>query len=243
MSACGEAHVGAVRLLVRHMEAEELGQRDDEGRTALHWAASKAYEATGEGREEVVALLLSKGAQAQSGDETDKTPLLIASGEGHLGVVRILLQHMGGQGLEDADVNGYTALCYAVQGGHEEVVALLVGQGAQANIRDTSEDTPLIVASQCGHMGVVQVLIQHLKGQGLNERGARGTALHHAASKGLEGMVRLLCLAGADPTIRDHQGRTPREWAEEEASGYMCEQLNAKRAACVAVFKVSFHMY
>lgn len=91
--------------------------RDEKGKTALHRAALG-------GSEEVVALLLSHGAQANSLMPDRKTPLHLACLRGHLGVVQQLLQHMEGQGLAAQDDKGCRGLHHAAGQRHEEVVAL-----------------------------------------------------------------------------------------------------------------------
>jgi ankyrin repeat protein len=65
--------------------------------------------------------------------------------------------------------------------------------------------------------------------QGLDERDNLGcTALHCAAQKGHKKVVKLLLLAGADPTIMNNEGRTPRGVAK-----------TMKHRECVQVFEVS----
>lgn len=52
------------------------------------------------------------------------------------------------------------------------------------------------------------------------------TALHHAAARGRGKMARLLLLCGADPSLADKEGRTPRavaEMASEEDGGFYSE--------------------
>jgi ankyrin repeat protein len=62
------------------------------------------------------------------------------------------------------------------------------------------------------------------------------TALHWACVKGRGEVVRALLLAGADHTVTDHEGRTPRAIAEMEEEDEEDETEN--RAGCVAAFEV-----
>jgi ankyrin repeat protein len=173
----------------------------------------------------VVAFLLSEGPEVNTRDAVNRTPFLVACAKGYLGVVRVLEQHMGGQGLDDADLTGRTGLHYAAERGDEEVAAFLLSKGVQVTRTEEEGRTPLVMASSCGHVGVVRLLVQHMGARGLDGREYMGyTALHCAVEWDREEVVKVLLLAGADPTITDDEGMTPRALAER---------------GCAAVFEVS----
>lgn len=222
MDACRRGHLGVVRLLVPHLGKGGLEDRDGSGRTALHEAATGGYE-------EVAEILLSHGLQAQSTDTNRRSPLMEACEKGHMGVVQMLVQHTGGQGLEQRDGDGRTVLSHAAVGGHVGIVSLLLRHGAQAEAIDSYCRTPLMWACENGRLAVARVLWHSMGGRGLDRRDAdRRTALHHAAGGWkAEEVVRFLLLAGADPSITENGGRTPREVAEEEGLH-----------DCLAVFEV-----
>jgi ankyrin repeat protein len=82
-----------------------------------------------------------------------------------------------------------------------------------------------------GHKDVVQALLRHMGGKGLDDSGQNGrTALHWAVERAQAEIVRILLVAGADPTAADDEHMTPRAHAERRG-----------HASCVAVFKVSPH--
>jgi ankyrin repeat protein len=140
----------------------------------------------------------------------------------------MLLQHMGTQALRETDNKGRTALHWAAHSGHEAVVTFLVEMGAHVNSRDAFDTTPLMWACEKGHVGVVRMLA-HMGEEGLKERCTNGsTILHWAIEKGYHDAAKILLLAGADPTIMDDEGRTPRALAEGEV----------ERAECIAVLEV-----
>jgi ankyrin repeat protein len=221
MLACKDGQLGVVEGFFEHLGLQGLEHRTDTGLTPLHCAAQA-------GREEVVAFLLSKGVRTPV-DESYRTPLMVAAGQNRLGVVKMLLQHTGGEGLEDWDEDGRTALQLAAVGGHEEVVAFLLSQGAEADIPESDDKTPLMDACHFGHVGVVRLLVQHMGGKGLENRDDGGrTALHWAAFGSPAEVLRFLLLSGADPTVMDHEGRTPR-----------AEAVKSEDQVCIAVFEVS----
>ena len=63
-----------------------MSAEDHYGKTALHLAAIN-------GRVGVVRILLSKGADASSGDITGSTPLHVGAFRGFEGVARLLIEH------------------------------------------------------------------------------------------------------------------------------------------------------
>lgn len=212
--ACKEGSLRVVQLLLEHMGPQ--GLEDESGKMAVHQAAEG-------GRAEIMAFLLGRGEAAGTrGDECHMTPLMLASLHGHEEVVQMLHHHLGGQGLEDVNDDGMTALHLAAHIGHHEVVAFLCSVGAQANTRDVRGRTPLMEACELAHGPVFLHLIDHLGERGLDERDREGmTALHYAAAGGdgmkeYVSMVLMLLFQGADPNIRDNRGRTPRDVAEEE---------------------------
>jgi ankyrin repeat protein len=176
--------------------------------TALHYAAEW-------GHEEVVAFLLGQGADASSRTYEGASALTLAFGKGHLGVVSLLLHHMGPAGLEARGGDGGTVLHWAASRGHEETVGFLLSQGAQAHTTDDDGITPLMSAAKGGYLGVVRLLLKHMEGQGIEVTDLKGrTALHHAAARGKGDVARLLLLCGANPSLEDNEGETPRAVAE-----------------------------
>ena len=106
--------------LVEETEIEAVNAARADGCTAL-------YLACGKGWSRVTATLLEKGADVDAEVESRHngvTPLLVASFQVHVEVVRELLAHRAD--VDKADNNGFTALFAACSQGHVEVVRELL---------------------------------------------------------------------------------------------------------------------
>ena len=89
----------------------------------------------------------------------DKTPLHVASQEGHIDAVRALLEHGAHVNSQDCDM--WMPLHFASDGGNIKVVQLLLEHGATLNAESLLGSTPLFLASASGQLEVVRLLHDH----------------------------------------------------------------------------------
>ncbi|KAI9375573.1 ankyrin repeat-containing domain protein [Aspergillus egyptiacus] len=103
--------------------------------------------ATRKGFADVVAVLLRHGIDAGAVDEkSGRTLLSWAAGEGHVDTARVILSHMDRDGISHVDRQGRSALSWAAANGHAATVALLIQEGAEIDVRDDDNRTPLQLA-------------------------------------------------------------------------------------------------
>jgi ankyrin repeat protein len=109
--------------------------------------------------------------------------------------------------------NGSTPLHGAAEGGHEEIVELLITEGADLHATTISMMggggwIPLHSAARQGHRGIVELLIE--AGTDVNTRDSVGkSTLHDAALVGHKGIVKLLIKKGADLNAKSGYYGTP----------------------------------
>jgi len=163
-------------------------------------------EASRDGREDQVRLLLNRGADVNTRDRNFNSALMLAADNGHENIVRLLLAR-------DADVNArnefdHSALILTAENGNETIVRLLIESGAGINSRTIDGHTALIIAAHNGHENVVRLLLD--KGAEIDARNNIGsTALSVTATSGHESIARLLLDRGANVNNRSTLGNTP----------------------------------
>lgn len=101
--------------------------------------------------------LLNSGARVDKAPH--KTPLMIASKNGHTEIVRLLLEH--GAKVDRTSNDGNTPLVIASEEGHTEIVKLLLFRFAKVDKPDRDGLTPLQIANAEGHFEIFILLIEH----------------------------------------------------------------------------------
>ena len=172
---------------------------DDTGATALHHAASGGYN-------DIVQLLLTKGASIEVADKDNSTPLHRAALHGHTSTVKLLLSK--GASIEVTDVDNNTLLHRAALDGHTSIVELLLSKGASIEATNKYLNTPLHHASLNGHTSTVELLLS--KGASIEVVNKdNDTPLHHAAFEGHTSTVGLLLSKGASIEVVNKDNNTP----------------------------------
>ena len=157
--------------------------------------------------ERVKLLLLEQGFDKEKADNRgNNTPLNLAACNGHIEVVRFLVEQ--GAHKETTDCYGMTPLNNAVRNGHLDVARYLLEQGANMEKTDNNGRTLLHSAAMYGYLDMARYLLE----QGADrDRATDGgfTPLHLAALNGHLELAKLLMVYGADLNARNNDGHLP----------------------------------
>jgi uncharacterized protein len=174
------------------------------------WGSTPLSLASYRGWEEIVRLLLSRGATVNSRDLIEDTPLMHATRGGHTHIARLLTDR--GADVRAVNSNGETALYYAVASSEKEnatLVRLLLDRRADPNTHASlsMDMTPLMWAARHGQQKTVDLLLSH--GADVHAHDDNGyTALLHACSSPNPAILRLLLDRGADVNAKNWFGDT-----------------------------------
>lgn len=129
----------------------DLEARDADGDTPLHWAACRENVA-------VIELLIAKGAQLNAVNLNNDTPLHYAALRDKLPAADALLR--ASADTEISDAYGRTPLLLvARETGQPDMARLLLDHGANVNVADRFDDTPLGLAAWRGFSNLVNLFL------------------------------------------------------------------------------------
>ncbi|XP_062525122.1 ankyrin repeat domain-containing protein 17 isoform X10 [Bombyx mori] len=187
----GEAAAPAAPAPAAYCAMDVDGETDSNHDTALTLACAG-------GHEDLVELLLSRGADIEHRDKKGFTPLILAATAGHEKIVEILLNH--GADIEaQSERTKDTPLSLACSGGRYEVVELILSHGANKEHRNVSDYTPLSLAASGGYVNIIRLLLTHQAEINSRTGSKLGISpLMLAAMNGHTAAVRLLLDCGSD---------------------------------------------
>lgn len=139
--------------------------------------------------------LLGDGFDPNATDDRGATALMVAAGNGKLGLVKSLLSNQADVNVQDFQglwpLGGRTALMFAASDGHVEIVKLLIAKGANVDAQDSDGETALMKSAFNGHVAIAEFLLS--VGASLVLQNSTGdTALDLAESIGQANIAELL---------------------------------------------------
>ena len=250
--ACRHGHIEAARLLLEHGADTELC---DEKRCTPLWEAvhhghsdtvellvgaganvdaagehaqTPLHEASHRNDVRSVKLLLAAGADPNcrsSRDTRCASPLSLAAEEGHLAVLRALLQ-CERTSVDLRDLHGWTALARAARHGHTEIIEVLLAHGANVNSQDSRQFSPLHRAAQQPSSAPLTILLDTGEADVDLENCYGRTALAEASYSGNVDVVRSLLKYGANAGLLDNNGWSSLDIAKRKDHAHIVSLLD-----------------
>lgn len=186
--------------------AELNATMDKTGETSLHLAARYA-------RADAAKRLLDAGADANSQDNTGRTPLHAAVAADAMGVFQILLRNRA-TNLNARMHDGTTPLILAARLAIEGMVEDLINADSDINAADNSGKTALHWAAAVNNVEAVNILLLHGANRDAQDDKDE-TPLFLAAREGSFEACKALLDNFANREITDHMDRLPRDVAAE----------------------------
>lgn len=170
-----------------------------------------------------MGLLLVMSAQAHAGPLTD------AAEQGDLDTVRRLLQE--GIDVNEPELDGTTALHWAVHANDIGMAELLIAAGADANARNRVGAPPILTATINGNAEMLTLLLAAGADPNMQVSMTGDTPLMLAARTGVTEAVKVLLERGANVNARESWGQTtPLIWAVAENHAEVARLLIANGA-------------
>jgi Ankyrin repeats (3 copies)/Ankyrin repeats (many copies) len=200
-ASCGFSWLAKRFIATQAEDVNALSDSDWGDRTPLHGAYRGHLAASG--------VLYNQGVEVKREMEDESR---MARHEGHLEVMRLLLEH--GADIDAQDRDDEAVLHLASEHGEVEVVQLLLQHNVKINAEGMAKWTPLHNASRFGHISATRLLLKY--GADVNARGRYdNTALILASMSGHLEVVRLLLGHKADVHIQGELSHTACYWATQ----------------------------
>ncbi|MFB0566615.1 MAG: ankyrin repeat domain-containing protein [Candidatus Aminicenantaceae bacterium] len=199
--AIQKGDVARVKTLISNNK-ELINMKSEKGQTPLHLAVQT-------GSQEIVAFLISQGADINAKDSEGNTPLLTALAFKKTDTAKFLLSK--GADVKIKNAQDEPAIIVALRHGLNELVAQILDKGQDVNERFRGNFTTLLMATITGDKEVVKLLLD--RGADVNVVAQEGdmtiTPMYAAIFLGHKDVVDLLLSREVDKEFREKPtGRT-----------------------------------
>ncbi len=226
-------HIDIVQLLIDHAREKGL-TLDINAKGGPYYQRTPLHDACASGLADTIQLLLAAGASTEIRDIAGKTPLDLATTDEIKSLIIAHNQRVASTSVLTAASSQPPSrtpeeqkrlddgLREACQRGSVEDVRNYLNRGAKINTINTPSWLPLHHAASRGHKGIVQLLIDHARDNGLaldiNAKGEwnQVTPLHEACTGGHLDTVKILLVNGADINATNKYGLQPLHIAASE---------------------------
>ncbi|MGA2704320.1 MAG: ankyrin repeat domain-containing protein [Isosphaeraceae bacterium] len=187
-----------------------------------------AFASATEGFHRLLASLLEKGLEPDLRNALGQTPLMVASLNGQLECVKLLITKGANPNSQDNELT--TPLMYACHTYESlEVARILVRMGAQVDVQDKFGRTALMVASSNGLLDSVNILLSNSADPNIASANQE-TALTFAIVWNHPLVVKSLVESGANLGWKDSKGWTPLKYSIYQGNDSICEYLSSRGA-------------
>ncbi|MDO8339236.1 MAG: ankyrin repeat domain-containing protein [Candidatus Burarchaeum sp.] len=192
------------------------------------------------GTADSIKALLDAGADVNWTDDFGMTPLMNAVCARRGDDVVLLLVSYGAD-INKRDGFGKTALMYEINDEWERSITPCLIAGADLNIQDKDGMTALMHAARLNRYKTVKCLLDAKAGLDIQDKNGMTALMHAIDSKRNSAVLHALLYAGADPTIRDNNGKNMLDymraagWATDDPSiTKYIDKWNSRKQATAA---------
>jgi ankyrin repeat protein len=206
--------------IVRYLlaNAADVNHRDLHHRTPLFLAVElDSFQV----KEEIINLLIERGANPNLAGDEEKTPLIHAVLQSDIATVKQLLDPKYSTVNVNQYAEGRTALSLAIEHGSTEIIKMLIPK-AEVNMEDDNslKRTPLAWAIEKGNFWATMELLEDNRTDVHRPNPHGRTPFSLAAGKERVAIMQLLIRHGADPHWEDNDHHTGFWWFLKARSDY-----------------------
>lgn len=122
-----------------------------------------------------IRAILNQSRHEQSDTSSELIKAIILNDQNN---IELLINDKANLDKPSTDFFGTTALTEAVRFGRKDLVEIMISLGANINVRDANEATPLIIAATYGYMEIVELLVSQRAGVNFHNTYERSALLN-----------------------------------------------------------------